>query len=206
MYVSRTDRFNLIPSAKYYGAENVWRLFPVQFLEQYIQFLFSLNLIQHNEHPAAALHAMTLGSIHGASKETSKFYSPVLSSLHWVFYSNCRGGGDRCKSKQLNQLVIMNHGTRCGFFKVFSKNKEKIIWNYAILKIKQNNKKPSKPNFFSLLSFSLIFPWSFVHDYTVLSLSHSNLRKAVNRRVIMMTIALSLHCFSFHLYVAQLFN
>lgn len=129
MYVSRTDRSNFIPSAKYYGAENVWRLFPVQFLEQYTQFLFSLNLIQHNEHPAAALHAMTPGSIHGASKETSKFYSPVpfYQSLRWVFYSNCRGGGDRCKSKQLNQLVIMNHGTRRVFFKAFSKNKKNYL-------------------------------------------------------------------------------
>lgn len=127
MCVSRTDRFNFIPSARYYGAENVWRLLPVQFLEQYIQFLLSLNLIQHNEHPAAALHAMTLGSIHGASKEMSKFYSLALfyQSLNWVFYSNCRGGGDRCKSKQLNHLVIMNHGIRW-FFLISSKNdKEK---------------------------------------------------------------------------------
>jgi len=85
-------------------------MFPEQLLEQYLQFLFSLYLIQHNEHPAAALKAMTLGSIHGVSKKTGKFCTLAVfyHSLHQVFNSNCGGGHDRHKGRQLIQLVMMN--------------------------------------------------------------------------------------------------
>lgn len=130
--MSRTDRFNFIPSARDYQAENVSGVFPEQLLEQYIQFLFPLHLIQHNEYPAAALRTMTLGSIHGVNKETSKFCFLALFywSLHQVFNSNRRGWYDRWKIRCWFNWWWRTLGRYRNFLEI-----KKIIWNHVILKM-----------------------------------------------------------------------